>query len=95
MIIKRILEELLKNETSPFADIWKRGLDTLDIQTTAGEIVNYDTALTLSAVFERHDCSPIASRHFLRHQVQKRRSRKTLQTFSSIHGQDESLSQQP
>ena len=34
-----------------FADIWKRGLDTLDIQTTAGEVVNYDTALTLSAVF--------------------------------------------
>lgn len=51
MIIKRILGGASEERDISFADIWKRGLDTLDIQTTAGEVVNYDTALTLSAVF--------------------------------------------
>ena len=34
-----------------FSDIWKRGLDLTDSSTTAGERVNSDTALGLSAVF--------------------------------------------
>ena len=34
-----------------FSDIWKRGLDLTSDRTTSGEIVDYDSALTLSAVF--------------------------------------------
>ena len=34
-----------------WGDIWKRGLDLTDARTASGEPVNYDTALTLSAVF--------------------------------------------
>ena len=34
-----------------FQDIWGRGLDMLDVKTASGEVVNYDSALALSAVF--------------------------------------------
>ncbi|MBE80949.1 MAG: phage portal protein [Gemmatimonadetes bacterium] len=34
-----------------FSDIWKRGLDTTDARTAAGEVVDYNSALALSAVF--------------------------------------------
>ena len=42
-----------KNEARDltYADMWKRGLDLTDVRTTAGEIVSYDSALALSAVF--------------------------------------------
>ena len=34
-----------------FSDIWSRGLDVTDSKTSAGELVDYNSALALSAVF--------------------------------------------
>ena len=40
-----------ENRDLTFSDIWKRGMDVTDAKTTAGEVVDYNSALALSAVF--------------------------------------------
>ena len=50
-MIKRILGGPAEARDISFQDIFKRGLDMLDLKTTSGEMVTYDSAMTLSAVF--------------------------------------------
>ena len=50
-MIRRILGGSPEARDISFQDIFKRGLDLLDVKTTSGEMVTYDSALTLSAVF--------------------------------------------
>ena len=50
-MIRRILGGSPEERDISFQDIFKRGLDLLDVKTTSGEMVTYDSALTLSAVF--------------------------------------------
>jgi len=40
-----------ENRDLTFSDIWKRGMDVTDARTAAGEVVDYNSALALSAVF--------------------------------------------
>ena len=40
-----------ENRDLTFSDIWKRGMDVTDAKTAAGEVVDYNSALALSAVF--------------------------------------------
>ena len=49
-MIRRLLRTPEKRDLD-FEDIWKRGLDATTNRTTAGELVGYDEALTLSAVY--------------------------------------------
>ena len=51
-MIRRILGGAPPEERDiSFQDIFKRGLDLVDVSTTSGENINYDSAMTLSAVF--------------------------------------------
>ncbi len=50
-MIKRILGGPPEGRDISFQDIFRRGLDLLDTKTTSGEMVTYDSALALSAVF--------------------------------------------
>jgi hypothetical protein len=50
-MIRRILGGSPEARDISFQDIFKRGLDLLDVKTTSGEMVTYDSALTLSSVF--------------------------------------------
>ena len=47
----RTLFERAEKRSLSFQDIWGRGLNMTDARTTSGEVVNYDSALALSAVF--------------------------------------------
>ena len=49
-MIRRLLGNQTERRELTFSDIWKRGLDTTQ-RTTSGETVDYDSALTISAVF--------------------------------------------
>ena len=49
-MIRTLLARSEKRALS-FQDIWGRGLDLTDVKTASGEVVNYDSALALSAVF--------------------------------------------
>ena len=50
-MIRRILGGRQERRDISFQDIFGRGLDTLTQKTTSGEIVDYDSAMTLSAVY--------------------------------------------
>ena len=50
-MIRKLLGAKPEERKLSFSDIWQRGLDTSAQRSTAGEIVDYDSALTLSAVF--------------------------------------------
>ena len=50
-MIRKLLGAKPEERNLSFSDIWQRGLDTSAQRSTAGEIVDYDSALTLSAVF--------------------------------------------
>ena len=50
-MIRRLLGGRTERRELTFADIWKRGLDLTTARTTSGEVVDYDTALTLSSVY--------------------------------------------
>jgi HK97 family phage portal protein len=47
----RTLFERSEKRSLSFQDIWGRGLNMTDARTTSGEVVTYDSALALSAVF--------------------------------------------
>jgi len=51
MMLRRILGGSAERRDISFQDVFGRGLDTLTQRTTSGEVVNYDSALTLSAVY--------------------------------------------
>ena len=50
-MIRRLLGNRSESRSLSFADIWGRGLDMTSARTTSGEVVTYDSALTLSAVY--------------------------------------------
>ena len=50
-MIRRLLGNRSENRSLSFQDIWGRGLDMTSARTASGEVVTYDTALTLSAVY--------------------------------------------
>tara|TARA_R110000823_G_scaffold268162_1_gene388108 strand:+ start:33 stop:1241 length:1209 start_codon:yes stop_codon:yes gene_type:complete len=50
-MIRRILGGRSERRSISFQDIFGRGLDTMTQSTTSGEVVNYDSAMTLSAVY--------------------------------------------
>ena len=49
-MIRNLLARSEKRSLS-FQDVWGRGLDMTDVKTTSGEVVDYNSALGLSAVF--------------------------------------------
>ncbi len=50
-MIRWLLGNRPEHRELTFSDIWRRGLETTSNRTTSGEVVDYDSALTLSAVF--------------------------------------------
>ena len=50
-MIRRLLGNKTETRKLTFSDIWNRGLDQTNLQTTSGEVVDYDSALTLSSVY--------------------------------------------
>ena len=50
-MIRRLLGGDIERRELTFSDIWRRGLDITTARTTSGEMVDYDAALTLSAVY--------------------------------------------
>ena len=50
-MIRRLLGGRTEHRSLSFQDIWGRGLDMTSARTTSGEVVTYDSALTLSAVY--------------------------------------------
>lgn len=50
-MIRRLLGGRTEHRELTFADIWKRGLDLTTARTSSGEVVDFDTALTLSSVY--------------------------------------------
>ena len=50
-MIRRLLGNRSENRSLSFQDIWGRGMDMTSARTSSGEVVNYDSALTLSAVY--------------------------------------------
>ena len=50
-MIRRLLGNRSENRSLSFQDIWGRGLDMTSARTVSGEVVTYDSALTLSAVY--------------------------------------------
>ena len=50
-MIRRLLGNRSENRSLSFQDVWGRGLDMTSARTSSGEVVTYDSALTLSAVY--------------------------------------------
>jgi len=50
-MIRRLLGGDIERRELTFSDIWRRGLDVTTARTASGEMVDYDAALTLSAVY--------------------------------------------
>ena len=50
-MIRRILGERSERRSISFEDIWNRGLERTNLRTNSGEVVDYDSAMTLSAVY--------------------------------------------
>lgn len=50
-MIRRLLGGATEHRELTFSDIWRRGLDVATARTASGEMVDYDAALTLSAVY--------------------------------------------
>jgi HK97 family phage portal protein len=50
-MIRRLLGNRSESRSLSFQDIWGRGLDMTSARTASGEVVTYDSALTLSAVY--------------------------------------------
>ena len=50
-MIRRLFGNRTERRSLSFQDIWGRGLDFTSARTTSGEVVDFDAALTLSAVF--------------------------------------------
>ena len=50
-MIRRLLGGRTESRSLSFQDIWGRGLDMTTARTSSGEVVTYDSALTLSAVY--------------------------------------------
>ena len=50
-MIRRLLGARAERRSLSYQDIWGRGLDMTSQRTTSGEVVSYDSALTLSAVY--------------------------------------------
>ena len=50
-MIRRLLGNRVEERRLTFSDIWNRGLDTTNASTASGEIVDYDSAFGLTAVY--------------------------------------------
>ena len=50
-MIRHLLGNRSENRSLSFQDVWGRGLDMTSARTSSGEVVTYDSALTLSAVY--------------------------------------------
>ena len=50
-MIRRILGGPVEQRRLTFSEMWGRGLDASSASTSSGEVVDYDSALTLSAVY--------------------------------------------
>ena len=50
-MIRRLLGNRSENRSLSFQDVWGRGLEMSSARTSSGEVVTYDSALTLSAVY--------------------------------------------
>ncbi|MEO2193242.1 MAG: phage portal protein, partial [bacterium] len=50
-MIRRILGGSVEQRRLTFSEMWGRGLDATSASTSSGEVVDYDSALTLSAVY--------------------------------------------
>jgi HK97 family phage portal protein len=50
-MIRRLLGARSERRSLSYQDLWGRGLDSTSLRTTSGEVISYDSALTLSAVY--------------------------------------------